>query len=135
GIAMEELVEQYIIAEVRVLLLDRRLAEDGPLSIFAAKEDAAQPAGKLGSDFAEMQHRSRSYRTFDLEVVAVVAVKPPQRFDDQRVYGHPERAAAVRVAAKHTRGRLSRDIVDAQPSARMLEDIRMFSVQLRQGAN
>ena len=41
GIAMEELVEQDIIAEVRVVLFKRRVAENRPMSVLAAQEDAA----------------------------------------------------------------------------------------------
>src|SRR5260370_1131621 len=70
GIAVKDLVEQQIITEVRVPLLHRRFAEDRPTPVPAAKEHAAQPAGKLDGDFAEMQHGPGSYRAFDLEIVA-----------------------------------------------------------------
>src|ERR1700730_13293143 len=135
GIAVKELVEQQIITADRVLLLHRRCAEDRPMSVLAAKEDAAQPAGKLDGDFAEMQHGAGSYRAFDLEIVAVIAVKPPQRFDDQRVYRHPDRTAPVRVAAKHPGGRISGDVADAQPGARMVEDIGVLSVHFGERAD
>src|SRR5580692_57464 len=41
GIAVEEFVEQHIVAEMRVLLLDRRVAEDRPFSIRSAQKNAA----------------------------------------------------------------------------------------------
>jgi hypothetical protein len=39
---VKELVEQDVVAEMRVVLLDRRVAEYRPLSVLAAQKNAAQ---------------------------------------------------------------------------------------------
>src|SRR5262245_2499906 len=129
GVAVEEFVKQHIIAELRVLLLDWRVAKDRAMTVRVAEKDAAQPASKLLGNFAEMQHRARSHRAFDPEVVAIIAVKPLQRLDEEKVDRHPDRTTPVRVAAKHSGGRVTGSIADAQPGAGMLKDIRVLAMQ------
>src|SRR6516225_8683523 len=82
-----------------------------------------------------MQHCSGSHWALDFEVVAIVAVKPPQRFDNQRVHRHPDRTPPMRVAAKYPGGRFCGVIADGQPSTGMLEDIGMLLMEFGQRAD
>ena len=66
--------------------------------------------------------------TFDCEVVAVVGVVLQQRADDERIDGHPDRAAPVRVAAEHAGVGFARHIADAVILAADVEHIRMLGM-------
>src|SRR5216683_887187 len=46
---------------------------------------------------------ARADRAFDLELVAVIGVKPLQRLDDHIVERQPDRPAPVRIAGRRTR--------------------------------
>src|SRR6516165_7074856 len=95
GVAVEIFEEVEIVAEGRFGLRERGAAEERPVASLVAQEEAAQPAGKLIGRLAEMNQPTGPDRTFDLEVVAVIAVKPPQRFDEQKGHRHPDRPAPV----------------------------------------
>src|SRR5262249_28966139 len=95
GIAVEEFVERHMIAKSRVLLLDRRVAKDWTATRLVAHEDPREAPAQLGRHLAQMHEFARSDRALHLEVVAIVAVKPPQRLDDQRVDRKPDRPAPI----------------------------------------
>src|ERR1700747_1223516 len=82
-----------------------------------------------------MQHCSGSHWALDFEIVGVVAAKPPQRFDNQRVPRHPDLASPIRVASKYPGGRLRGVIADGQPSTGMLEDIGMLPMEFGKRAD
>src|SRR5438034_2997057 len=121
GLAMKILVEQHVIAEMRVLLQYRHVAEDRPAAVGPTQENPAQAPRQLSRDLAEMRQRPGSHRAFDLEIVAVIGMKPLQRLDDQEVDRHPDWSAPIRVAAEHARIRVSRDVADAEPVAGALK--------------
>ena len=101
AVAVKIFVEQQIVAEMDVLLLEPRVPEHRSAAVFVAKKDPAQPLGKLISHFTEITQPARPDWTLYLEIVSVITVEPAQRFDDQKVHRHPDRAAPIRIATEH----------------------------------
>jgi hypothetical protein len=100
-ITVKIFVKKDIIAEPGIFLFETRLAEYRPVALFVPKKEPGQTPGELGGDLAEMEQPAGPCRTLDLKVVAVIAVKPLQGLDNQKVDRHPDRSAPVGVAAEH----------------------------------
>src|SRR6516164_1702048 len=81
GIAVEVLVEQYVVAEVGVRLLDAIVTEHRPATVRAAQEEAGQAARQLFADLAEAQIPAAADWAFHFEVLAIIAVKLVNRLD------------------------------------------------------
>ena len=100
GVAVEILVEQQVIAEIWIPLHARVMAEYRPLALLVLQKDPREPHGELVGHVVDRDERARSRRAFDAKVVTVVVMKLLQRFDDEKIHGHPDRTAPVGVAAE-----------------------------------
>src|SRR5260370_38258637 len=134
-VTMKIFVTQYVVAEACIFLLEPRSAEHRAAALLVAQKDPAQTPRKLIRHLAEVLQPAGPDRTFVLEVVAVITVEPAQRFDDQEVNQHPDRAAPIGIAAEHTRIRVSGHIADLEPVVGSIEHIGMFPIKFRQRAN
>src|SRR5438093_7356921 len=92
-VTMEVLVEQHVVAPLRVLLEQVNLAEDGPTAIGVAQKDAFESERNFVGSLPQGAHLPRSSRTFNQKVVAVVAMELVKRFDEQEIDGKPDRTA------------------------------------------
>jgi hypothetical protein len=81
GVAVEILVKEKMVAELRIVAVERRAAEDRPVAEFVALKDAAQAARQFDCDLAQMEQPAGAGWAFDLEIVAVIAVEALQRLD------------------------------------------------------
>ena len=75
GVAVEILVEEHEVSEMRIAGQLRVIAEHGPFAVFVFEEETSKPAGELVCHLRERQVRSRTSGALHLEVVAVVVVK------------------------------------------------------------
>ena len=82
-VAVEVLVEQDMIAPVRIVLERRRAAVDRPVTIRVAQEDPFEAAGDLLRHLEQVHHVARTGRALHLEVVAVVQRRSSAAPDDQ----------------------------------------------------
>src|SRR4051794_6631641 len=80
-VAVEVLVEEQMVAPVRVDLDFLRPAEDRPPALLVAQEDADQPPGELVGDLIEAEELARAGRALHPEIVAVVVVELLDRLD------------------------------------------------------
>ncbi len=114
GLAVEVLVEQHQVAQVRVLGVARVVAVAGTLPVRAGQEEAQQAPAEF---VARPRRASASLPDpvghSTLEAVAVEVVVALQRLDQQVVEREPDRPAPVGVAAEEPRSRLARLVVDA----------------------
>src|SRR6266481_9413422 len=87
-VAMEIFIKQQVVAKAGSAkpLVG---AEHWPLAIVAAQKDAAQSIDDLLGDFSKAAHASRTHRTLHPKLVAIIAVKPVERFDNQIIERHP----------------------------------------------
>src|SRR5687768_7169927 len=83
GVAVEVLVEEHVVAEMRVVLHLRVVAEDRPPAAPVLEEDVAEPVAQLAGDLLQAEEVAGAGRAFDAEVVAVVFVELADRFDQQ----------------------------------------------------
>ena len=72
-VAVEVLVEEEVVAPVRVLLERLRAAVDRPSPGLVLEEDPREAIGDLLGDLEEIHHPAGARRAFHLEAVAVVA--------------------------------------------------------------
>src|SRR5207247_3396929 len=100
---VEVLVEQEIVAPVRVLLKLPGPPVDRPPALAVPQEDAGQPARDLLGDLIEGHLPTGARGTFYGEIIPIVTVVLLQGPDDQAVDGHPDRPAPVGVATEHAR--------------------------------
>src|SRR5512145_675564 len=70
-VTVEVLVEQEVVAPVRVLLKLLRPAVDGPPTMAVSQEDAGQPPRDLLGDLVQVHISAGARRTFDGEILAV----------------------------------------------------------------
>ncbi|MBP1730764.1 MAG: hypothetical protein H6Q55_1193, partial [Deltaproteobacteria bacterium] len=78
-VSMEVLVEKKMVTPVRVMLELFCPSEDGPATICVAKENSCQAICDLNAYFIEGHLRTRTCRTFDLEVVSIIEVELKER--------------------------------------------------------
>ncbi len=135
GVAIEILVKEQVVAEMHIALKLRAPAEYRPLAIVLPGEEPGDSLGDLVGDARDGHVVSRSGRAFDLEVVAVIAVKAVERGDDEVVERQPDRTAPVRVAAELARRRLRGAVGDDAAMAVQREFVRLGCVPLGEGAD
>src|SRR4051812_39451640 len=68
AVTVKVLVEQHVVAEVRIVLQTSLIPEHRPLAILVAEEDPGQPHRQLAGDFADGVVAPRSRRALDGEV-------------------------------------------------------------------
>ncbi|MBN8899868.1 MAG: carboxylesterase family protein [Rhodospirillales bacterium] len=134
-VAVEILVEQQQVAEMRVRLHLLAPTEDRPAPVRISQEQADQPLAQMVRDLVQRHLLVGAGRAFDREVRAVIAVEAAQALDQQVVHRHPDRPAPVGVAAEHPGIRLRRLVL--HPVAHAIErDLeRAVPIHLRQGAH
>ena len=134
-VAVEVLVEQDVVAPVRIVLEFGRSAVDRPPAVGAAQEGAGQPAHQLLGDLEQGHAMARAGGAFDRERVAVEGVEVDQRAHDQGIDRHPHRAAPVGVATEHAGVGFGRQVLHLEFLALDLERERMLQVMARQRAD
>src|SRR5262245_15105576 len=134
-VAMKILIEQDVVAPVRIALEGGGLAEDGTVALRIAQEDAGQPVTDLFGDLPERHLLARPGGALDGERVAKVVVEGDQPADQQDVDRHPDRPAPVRVAPEESCARLRWLIVYAVFTAAKRDDIGMLQVFARERAD
>src|ERR1700737_1921745 len=132
-VAVEILVEQQIVAPVRIGLEFLRPAEHRSATILPSSKEAAQTPGDLLADFKQGHLHARSGRALDRECVAVVQIKLSQRADQQRVDRHPDRPAPIGVAAKYPGAGFGGLVFHPVFRATRAEYIGLVAVSARQG--
>jgi hypothetical protein len=75
AVAMEVLVEQHVILEVRIALHARMMAEYGTLPVLIFEEDARQSRRELVRHLVDGHEAARACRTFDAELVPVLVME------------------------------------------------------------
>src|SRR5216683_701573 len=124
AVAVEIFIKQQMVAEpgpAKALVA----AEHWPGSISAAQKDAAQPIDDLIGDFSKAAHASRTHRALHSKLIAIIAVKPVERFDNQIIERHPYRPAPIRIATEDPRIRIARHVIEAELSAATVDLIGM----------
>ena len=71
------------------------------MALLILQEDRGQATPDLLRHFIEVHLRPRSRWTFDGECLPIIEVVLNQSADNQHVDRHPDRAAPVRITAKH----------------------------------
>src|SRR5579864_2656937 len=123
-VAVEVLVKEHVVPEVRVVLYPGVVSQDGALAFRVAQEQPRQARRELARHLLYREIPARSRGALDLEVIAVVVVKLLKRLDDQVIHRHPNRPAPVRVPAEKSRIGFAGLVLDAEPLAGPLERIR-----------
>src|SRR5208282_4607980 len=77
-VAMKVLVEQHVVAEVRIAREFGVIFENGPLAISALQEKARQTTRQFLGHLVQGEELSGPCRTFDFEIITVVVVKSLQ---------------------------------------------------------
>src|SRR5258705_3950066 len=131
-VAVEVLVEEQMVAPVRVGLELLGTAEHRTAAPFVPEKDARQPCGNLPGDFEEIHHDAGPGGALDREAVAVVRVELQERADQQRVHRHPDWSAPVRISAKHRRVRLRWQIAHPVLLSAGAEYVRVVEVHTRE---
>src|SRR5579863_8967975 len=132
---MKVLVEQNVIAEVRVVGELRMVFEHWPTAICLLQEKARQTTAQFRGHLVKGEEFSGPSRTFDLELISVVIVKTLQGLDDEIVNWQPDGPTPVRVAAEQCTARLSRPVPYFVVRAAGFEAERFLLVNLRQSAH
>src|SRR5579872_5799592 len=112
-VAMEILVEQEMIAEMRIGLEFFRASENGPPPLRVAQKNSRKPPRELCSHLPKIHPVSRVHREFDCQIVAEIVVVALQGFNQQVVHGKPNRSAPVRISAEQSGARFGRLVFDA----------------------
>ena len=107
-VAVEILVEQNVIAEMRIGLKFLRAAKYRPAAMLVAQEKTREPARQLRGDFRQVHLNAGAGGTFHLQFVAEIMMEPLQRFDHQIIHRKPDRPAPVGVSAEHSGGAIPR---------------------------
>src|SRR5690606_17146705 len=107
-VAVEVLVEEHVVAPVRIVGPAAVVAVAGTASAAVGEEERAETALQLACDDVERDAVTRAGRQLDGEALAVEVVVALERLDDEEVQREPHGAAPVRVAAEHPRVRLAR---------------------------
>src|SRR5262245_35876462 len=132
GIAIEVLVKEEVVPEVRVGLKFLVVAENRTPPVLVAPEDVDHPAAKLVSDLLHRSLLAVADRALDAKLVAVELVESVQALDDEVVERHPDRPAPIGVSAEKIVLRFTRGVSDFGPEAGGFEDIRVLQVVTRQ---
>src|SRR6185369_5081199 len=130
-----EVLEQDVVAKVRVILEFLRAPVNGAPALGIPREGADEPLGNFSTHLEQIHQLARASGTFDIEVVAIVEIEIQERAEDQHVHGQPNLATPVRVAPEHPAIGLARQIVDAVLLPFDVEDVRIVFVKFGDGAN
>ena len=95
SVAVEILVKQDQVPEMRVGLKYRVVAENRSLALLIAQEQPDQPPAQMVSHLLQRQLLAGADRALDLEVRSIVTVEAPQAVDKEEVHRHPNRPAPV----------------------------------------
>ena len=125
---MEVLIEVDVVAEMRIVLMPRLVAEDGPSAVLIPQEDARQSQRQLVCDIVDRRKVAGAGRTCDAKVIAVVVMKLLQRLDDEEIHGKPDGPAPVGVAAEESAVGLCRLIAHREIHAIVAIHVRLFLV-------
>ncbi len=98
---MEVLIELNQVPPVRVLLQFACATVHRPPSGGVPQENAGQPAADFLRNLVQVHLLSAARWTLDGKAIAVIAVILQQRTNEQRIDGHPNRSAPIRIAAEH----------------------------------
>src|SRR2546421_887849 len=131
-VAVEVLVEQEVVAEVRIALQLLGLAEGRPAAVLIEKEDGGEAAGDLGRHLSERHLPARTGGKFDGELFAQVVVELLQRLDEQEVHGEPDGAAPVGIPPEEAAGRFRRLVAHAVFGAVDPQPVRLVAVHARE---
>lgn len=134
-VTVEELIEQDMLAEIRIGLEFFRVAKHRAASFFVFQENTRKPTRYLLRNFPQIHHNAGTSRTLDLQIVAVIMMEFLQRFDQKVVDGKPNRPSPVRIAAEKAACRLGWFVIDAIFLAIDFEDVRRIFMKLRHGSN
>src|SRR5260370_35506135 len=97
---MEVFVEQQVVAEVRIALQLRVVAEDCPPALLVAQEQPAQSTRQLLRYLFNGDEVAGTGWAFDLKVVAIVVVELLQRLDQEIIDREPDWAPPGRIGAR-----------------------------------
>lgn len=147
-IPMEELIEPDIVPEVRVKVqLVVPSVRRAPV-LAVPREDMYDAVLDLLRHAEEVHELARACGALDLDVVAVVLIKPLQALDEQEVHRQPytsinitslarhekkertDRPTPVRVPAKHARVRVARPVIDLVPLSMNIHPPRLILMPL-----
>src|SRR5262249_13413086 len=131
-ITVEVLVEEHQVAPVRIILKLGGAAIYWTTTIIPAQEDVSQAARYLFCYLEQIHLTTRTGRTLNDKVVAVVGVVLQQRADDQTIDWHPDRPSPVGVAAKHAAIGFRGQIRNTELLPSNINLIRMIGVKARQ---
>lgn len=134
-VAVEVLVEQKVVPEVRVRLHLLVRPEARSPTVRAAQEQPRQPPRQLHGRLQDRDLRPAADGILDREVVAVVVVELLQALDDEEVDREPDGAAPVRVPAEHAGVGVAGDVADRERVAVRLEAVRVVAVEAGQAAD
>src|SRR2546427_3294536 len=128
GVAVEVLVEEDVIAEVRILPHLLRGAEKRPAAVRPRHEDPQETPGQFVGYLAERQQLPRAGRALNLEARPVIVVEASEALDQQVVDRHPDRPAPVRIATEESGVRLAGRVGHLGALVSPLEDVGMLEV-------
>jgi hypothetical protein len=99
-IAVEVLVEQQVLAPVRVGLKGLVRAEDWASPVLSTQEDVRQPARELICDLPGGEFLARAGGTFHQEIFVIIMVELLERFD--QVASDCEAASTARSSGRRS---------------------------------
>src|SRR6185312_7001580 len=94
-VAVEVLVEKYVIAKVRIGLKQSVAVISRPLPFSIRQEQRGQAAGQTRRRLTQSHAIAGTGRQFHLKAVAVVKIEALQGLDDEKVHWKPHGAAPV----------------------------------------
>ena len=104
-VAVEILIKQYQVPEVRVPGITGIAFIDRAMAGFVWQKDADQALGQAVRYLGQGIVLSGTGGKFYLKVLPIILVHGPQGVDQHVVHRKPNRSPPVGVAAKHARGR------------------------------
>src|SRR5262249_8073886 len=114
GLAVEVLVEQHQVAEVRVVGVAALVAVTGPSSGGVGEEEARQATPDLACRLQQADVSARPRRQLHQQVVAVEVVVALQSLDEEVVEREPDGTSPVRVPSEDADGGLARHVAHAE---------------------
>src|SRR5579859_6493488 len=124
-VAVKVLIEQHMVAPVRIALEQFHVAEYRSAAVGVPKEKPSQSGGEVVGNATERAQPSRASRRFDQELVTVILVEFAQRLDQQEIDREPDRAAPVGIATEERGAGLARFVTDFVDLALELQSVRI----------
>src|SRR5687768_12390867 len=97
AVAVKVFVEKNIIAEVFVGLKQINISEHRPFSVLIFFENIDHSLRQIISDLLERLVVSGSCRVFYLKIVSIVMMKTFKGFNQEKVYGKPNRSTPIGI--------------------------------------